>query len=205
MTLIQRYHFALKTFKEGNQEVCDNEIDAFNALRDHVGMVRYLGGYYHEETLHYGGGSAAGHNQESTTKATQNILLEYGDRDLDDLFYFQLPPVLQTEIEEFWNHLFEVADAVEKIHNLTIVNDKIATHYYGYACDFPLSWCSSNKDRWHADIKPENILEIGGRFKLADPGFAKFVEKDKGKSNADPIASMSGGTYSFGICFLCRK
>ena len=71
------------------------------------------------------------------TKATQNILLEYGDCDLDDLFYFQLPPVLQTEIEEFWNHLFEVADAVEKIHNLTIVNDKIATHYYGYACDFP--------------------------------------------------------------------
>ncbi len=61
-----------------------------------------------------------------------------------------------------------------------------------------LSFHVTNDSRWHADIKPDNILEIEGKFKLADPGFARFLEKDKGKSNSDPRANMSGGTYSFG-------
>lgn len=30
--------------------------------------------------------------------------------------------------------------------------------------------------RWHADVKPDNILLIDGKFKLADPGFVKFVQ-----------------------------
>jgi hypothetical protein len=55
----------------------------------------------------------------------------------------------------------------------------------------------SDNFRWHSDIKPENILEIQGEFKLADPGFAKFLEKVK-RSDSDPMANLSGGTHTFG-------
>lgn len=64
--------------------------------------------------------------------------------------------------------------------------------------------CSSNILRWHADIKPDNILIIEEdgplgikmeRFKLADPGFAKFVEK----RGPDPMeVPLSGGTETYG-------
>jgi len=53
-------------------------------------------------------------------------------------------------------------------------------------------------ERWHADIKPDNILEIQGKFRLADPGFAKFLERVKGKPGTDPMADLSGGTHTFG-------
>ena len=55
-----------------------------------------------------------------------------------------------------------------------------------------------NRDSWHADIKPANILEIGDLLKLADPGFAKFKENNKGKGHVDPKTTMRGGTRSFG-------
>ena len=48
--------------------------------------------------------------------------------------------------------------------------------------------------RWHADIKPDNILNIQGKFKLADPGFAKFVVKSK----AEALEVIMGGTMTFG-------
>jgi hypothetical protein len=64
------------------------------------------------------------------------------------------------------------------------------------ACSLLL--CDSNSGRWHADIKPDNVLEIQGKFKLADPGFAKFLEKAKEKSSSDPTANLLGGTHTFG-------
>jgi hypothetical protein len=51
--------------------------------------------------------------------------------------------------------------------------------------------------KWHSDIKPENILEIQGEFKLADPGFDKFLEKVK-RPDSDLMANLSGGTHTFG-------
>lgn len=56
----------------------------------------------------------------------------------------------------------------------------------------------SNENRWHADIKPDNILEIQKKFKLADPGFAKFLEKVKTESSSNPTANLLGGTHTFG-------
>jgi hypothetical protein len=63
---------------------------------------------------------------------------------------------------------------------------------------FPV--CSTNSTRWHGDIKPDNILEVQGKFKLTDPGFAKFVELDKSKEKIDsePIAELIGGTQTYG-------
>lgn len=50
---------------------------------------------------------------------------------------------------------------------------------------------------WHADIKPDNILVVGDKFKLADPGFAVF---DDGKKDDDgrPRKVIKGGTSTYG-------
>jgi serine/threonine protein kinase len=56
--------------------------------------------------------------------------------------------------------------------------------------------------RWHADIKPDNILLVHGEFKLADFGFAKFaeiVENDK-----PPEQPIMGGTDTYGNKFVLR-
>ena len=75
--------------------------------------------------------------------------------------------------------------------------------------------------RWHADIKPDNILLVENRlkkqkddttdkedqhkleqnettFKLADPGFAKFVKKSKKKPTDVPKQLLFGGTETYG-------
>jgi len=46
--------------------------------------------------------------------------------------------------------------------------------------------------RWHADIKPDNILRVGGSFKLADFGFAAFKGMDEER------ALLRGGTVTYG-------
>ena len=75
--------------------------------------------------------------------------------------------------------------------------------------------------RWHADIKPDNILFVENRlkrekdgttyqedqhrleqyestFKLADPGFAKFVKKSQKEPTGVPKQLLSGGTETYG-------
>ena len=75
--------------------------------------------------------------------------------------------------------------------------------------------------RWHADIKPDNILFVETRlkkekddttdegdqsksepnestFKLADPGFAKFVNKSQREPIEVPKQHLSGGTETYG-------
>ena len=47
---------------------------------------------------------------------------------------------------------------------------------------------------WHADIKPDNIISVQGKFKLSDPGFATF----KTKSEQDPEEFLLGGTETYG-------
>lgn len=44
----------------------------------------------------------------------------------------------------------------------------------------------------HGDIKPDNILWVQERFKLADPGFARFEKSGRG------IAPPLGGTRTYG-------
>lgn len=63
----------------------------------------------------------------------------------------------------------------------------------------------SNSSRWHADIKPDNILIVHGNFKLADPGFTKWVKK----TDQVPKELLRGGTETYGEqnssrqCFTC--
>ena len=81
--------------------------------------------------------------------------------------------------------------------------------------------------RWHTDIKPDNILFVENRlkkkkddtteagdqsklvqnestFKLADPGFAKFVKKPQEESTKDPKQHLIGGTETYGRCLPFR-
>lgn len=54
-------------------------------------------------------------------------------------------------------------------------------------------------DRWHNDIKPENIIAVDDNYKLADPGFAKFQKKLEDR-DSDPIpkCGVDGGTITYG-------
>lgn len=55
-------------------------------------------------------------------ETTYNILLEFGEFDLDQFFgdQQQYPPVLQPEIVRFWESFFKVADAISRVHNLVV-------------------------------------------------------------------------------------
>lgn len=57
--------------------------------------------------------------------------------------------------------------------------------------------------RWHGDIKPENLVFCEGKWKIADPGFARIEEQigatlDEGF----PVVMLEGGTEYYGICYL---
>ncbi|KAL8855594.1 MAG: hypothetical protein Q9178_007786 [Gyalolechia marmorata] len=176
-----RYQFALKSFEDGSMNIYDNERRAFDALRAHKGMVRFLADYTHAERRRVETGeyyASSRNQQENETRYTFNLLLEFGEFDLDEFFAQRLPPVLQDETDEFWKALFDIADALDGIHNL-----KLDTH--GFVREF---------HGWHADIKPDNILSVQGKFKLSDPGFAKFVAKGE----KDPKEFVLGGTETYG-------
>ena len=176
-----RYEFALKTFKEGNRRLYDNEKEAFLALKQHDGMVRWLGAYSHEDARQLSSPSQDSTQESGTT--THNILLEFGESDLEVLFGEKLPPILPKEIEDFWASFFEVADAVKGIHYLkTGTGTPWAQDFHG----------------WHSDIKPDNILSVRNKFKLADPGFARFKKVDKAKGERPPEEHILGGTESYG-------
>ena len=99
-------------------------------------MVRYLGDYEHPEittsSTRQEPGIGAAEEPKDSCKTTQNILLEYGEFDLDEFFAERLPPVLRNEVEDFWTALFQVAFAVDSIHNLTITTGGVAREYHGY-------------------------------------------------------------------------
>ncbi|KAH0565999.1 hypothetical protein GP486_000610 [Trichoglossum hirsutum] len=177
------YRFALKRFEDGNKRLFENEKNAFLALRHHKGMVRYLANYGHREIRPLPQSrrhtdTVLGEVVDEEVTTTYNILLEYGEFDLDEFFAERLPPVLQTELEEFWRDLFEVADVVDGIHNLEVRSLGEVRRFYG----------------WHADIKPDNILNVQGKFKLADPGFATFVAR----TDTEQRAIVLGGTETYG-------
>ncbi|KAH7324079.1 kinase-like domain-containing protein [Rhexocercosporidium sp. MPI-PUGE-AT-0058] len=182
-----RCQFALKTFHRDNYDLFENERRAFSGLRDQEGMVGYLGWYSHVCDPLSSFSEQASHVESEGMEKTWNILLEYGDLDLDEYFLERLPPVFADEILGFWEDLFEVGDAIEGVHNLEYGKGELAEHYYG----------------WHADIKPDNILSVHGKFKLADPGFAHFVRK----TDDVPMGEVLGGTETFGApeCHPSRR
>ena len=77
-------------------------------------MVRCIGDYTHEEKVERRDSEPHDPRQ---SKVTHNILLEYGEYDLEMIFANMLPPVFPTEVTKFWASLFDVAKALASIHN----------------------------------------------------------------------------------------
>ena len=124
--------------------IYDNERHAFDALREHKGMVQFLADYTHVERRHLDAGEhsvSSPDQQEAMTGNTFNLLLEFGEFDLDEFFAQRLPPVLQDETDQFWRALFDIADALDGIHNL-----KVDTH--GFVREF------------HGYVKPQDTLDL---------------------------------------------
>ncbi|OQV04540.1 Protein kinase domain-containing protein isoform 1 [Cladophialophora immunda] len=173
------YQFALKKYGEGHAQLFKNEKEAFGALRGKEGMIQYLCDYEQKENTTSPDGVVR-------SVVTHNIILEYAELDLDCYFQEKRPPILEGEVAHFWEDMFDVAGAVEKIHDLTVTRGAVEHKYYG----------------WHADIKPDNILIVQEKFKLADPGFARF-EKQTDKDRV----TIAGGTetYSAPECYRAAQ
>ena len=86
---------------------------AFTGLKEHKGMVKYLGNFYRDE---FDGAGGEGQEQKYTT--TYNILLQYGECDLTEYFIQNYPPLFPDDVHEFWQDLFEVAETVKGIHTI---------------------------------------------------------------------------------------
>ena len=113
---------ALKSYNALNSDLFEWEKMAFVGIKGQMGMVQYLGEYSFDE------------KPNDPSSRTHNILLEFGELDLDEFFADpqQHPPLLSLEIIEFWGYLFKVADALQTIHNLVYKNeDGLVQRYHG--------------------------------------------------------------------------
>ncbi|KAK2056910.1 hypothetical protein LY76DRAFT_517425 [Colletotrichum caudatum] len=104
-----------------------------------------------------------------------NIVLELADFDFYEAIRKESPPISANEILGFWKTMAEISVALACIHDVTIENRDYLT--------------------WHGDIKPENILRVNGRFKLADPGEARMRLKSIG--TGDQKTKATGGTRTY--------
>lgn len=80
---------------------------------------------YSQDIVHKDPDATEGNRRIITT---HNIILEYGDMDLETFFSESYPPILEQEIVEFWTELFEVAKALDTFQNYTTHRGK---HYNG--------------------------------------------------------------------------
>lgn len=86
-------------------------------------MVQYIGDFSFDEV--------STDDAAADMQRTFNILLEFGELDLDEFSGdTQYPPVLTLEIIEFWRALFKVAEALQKIHNLEFEDEDGAIQGY---------------------------------------------------------------------------
>jgi hypothetical protein len=114
----------LKVFRHGREDEFRVEKEAFEALSnlsidEKSGanlLIRCLGHF--TEKL-----DVDGH-----TEKTHNLLLEYGELDLDEYFAETPPPATVDDIIPFWRNMFNVVDALEFIHNF---QDYSGQDYFG--------------------------------------------------------------------------
>lgn len=156
-------------------------------------MVQFLGEYEIDERL-----------EDGTVARTYNLLLEYGEEDLEEFFAStrNYPPILNTETIQFWESLANVANALHSMHNLVLKRQDGRHHFFsGYCSNISdeLDMADANTPRWHCDLKPDNILRVDDEFKLADFGFAKFKPKyPDGAPPEELITLITGGTETYG-------
>ena len=131
----QRFQFAIKCFSSGGHDLFRSELEAFNAFRGINGMVRYFGDWSASESSPWK--VANNHLSQSSLDhqertLTHNLLLEYGELDLDEYFASKQPPVLSKDILLFWKKLFELARAVADIHAFRKDRAGLKEEFFGY-------------------------------------------------------------------------
>jgi hypothetical protein len=97
---------AVKSYSEENADVFRTEKKNFSGIGTLEGVVKCFGWYDIQEA-----------DGSEKTRTTHNILLEYGDQDLDEYLALRYPPVLNSEIISFWKSIFALATTLKHIHN----------------------------------------------------------------------------------------
>jgi len=103
---------ALKTYR--TRSTFEAEKDALLGLKHklEVPIIRCLGSYTHTC------------EDEHTNTKTYNLLLEFGRLDLDEYWVddTNTPPVMTEEIIRYWQRIFEIATAINTVHDLRVNN-----------------------------------------------------------------------------------
>ncbi|KAK4198238.1 kinase-like domain-containing protein [Triangularia verruculosa] len=161
------YQLAVKSYEEKDRGPFETEKKNFQGIRKIEGVVKYLGWFAYK-----------GSCEDDFRR--YNILLEYGEQDLEEYLADAYPPVLNSEIISFWKKIFRVAKTLENFHSFQYERPDGGTIPF---------------DGWHGDIKPSNILFVQQQFKLADFGYAKFEVNSQQMS---PTTEIHGLTYTYG-------
>ncbi|KAH7134990.1 hypothetical protein B0J11DRAFT_148979 [Dendryphion nanum] len=106
-----------------------------------------------------------------------SLVLEYADFDMAAFFSNIPQPTDATNVAKHWNELRDLAGGLKSIHQVPL-KGQVGRIYHGL----------------HADIKPDNILRIGNKWKLADFGFSDFVLAEGDKP---PTFKVAGGTATY--------
>ncbi|KFY93298.1 hypothetical protein V500_03785 [Pseudogymnoascus sp. VKM F-4518 (FW-2643)] len=118
-----------------------------------------------------------------------NVLLEYADKgNLADYFENESPPSEGEEIIQFWEAMFTLIGALQRIHQVGSGGSDEPGVFQGR----------------HKDVKPENILIVSNgsenrgdwTFKLADLGISNFKRGKSGRQ--DSADENTRGTRTYG-------
>jgi hypothetical protein len=130
---LQCLQFALKTYNEGHTDIYNTEVDNFQGVGTLKGVVDYFGSFGFME------------RDNTTMRHTKNILLEYGELDLDEYLASLVPPVLNSEIIDFWASVFAVATTLKEFHNIEVPGAHGEKRPFGgFAHFLVLHWVASN-------------------------------------------------------------
>jgi len=93
-------------------------------------MVRCLGDYSQAE-VPWHREDVDSDSKSAMMRVTHNILLEYGELDLDEFFFDLSPPIPSKEISLFWENLSVIAHAIAGIHQFEIRRGGVQQVYHG--------------------------------------------------------------------------
>jgi hypothetical protein len=157
--------YAVKQYAASHQLSFGRELDAFTIL--------HSGNHTHSHIIRCYG---TFQYQDQAGNPTYNLLLEYADRDLADYWAVSRPTLANYELIRSWEMIFCLAEAVGHIHEARNPEAKVV---HGV----------------HMDLKPANILLVGGNWKVSDFGFTKFTTVED--NQAETKFRVDGGTLRY--------